>query len=244
MKLFYKSTSVFCLSFLFSFLCVAQEGVPVESVKKKPGRTFQIACWSDWTKDELYIGNPKKKGGSQMTKVDILNMSYSQGYSYKIDQPLYFYRKTEDPENPFMMALKVAIPQTYKKPLLMLIIEKKKVRHILYDLDANKFPYGSYKVVNFTKVHLFADLGGKKFSIKPNQNHFVRLSHGKKTKAVQFRVAMKSNKKSKLIYSNMLMNRKNKRMLMFFYTTKDEADRTTIKCRSLVDFFVKKKKPS
>ena len=223
---------------------MAQEGEQLETVKKKPGRTFQIACWSDWTKGELYIGNPKKKGGSQMTKVDILNMSYSKGYSYKIDQPLYFYRKTEDLENPYAMALKVSIPQSYKKPLLMLIIEKKKIRHILYDLDANKFPYGSYKVVNFTRVNLFADFGGKKFAIKPNQDHFVSLNHGKKSKAVQLRVAMKSKKKSKLIYSNMLMNRKNKRMLMFFYATKDEADRPTIKCRSLVDFHIKKKKPS
>ena len=149
-----------------------------------------------------------------------------------------------DPENPYVMALKVAIPKSYKKPLLMLIIEKKKVRHVLYDLDANKFPFGSYKVINFTKVHLLADLGGVKFTLKPNQDHFVRLNHGEKIKPVQLRVAIKGKKRSKLIYSSMLMNRKSKRMLMFFYATKDEADRPTIKCRSLVDFFIKNKKPS
>lgn len=171
-----------------------------------------------------------------MTKVDIFNMSYSKGYSYKIDQPLYFYTKTEDPQKPYEVALKVVIPKSYKKPLIMLILKKDGVRSLLYDLDDEKFPYGSYQIVNFTEAHLYVSFEGQNVKVKPQQKHLVRLKHNKKTKAVQLKAAVEKDGKLKLVYSNMLMNRKNKRMIMFFYPTKDQSDRPSIKSRCLVDF--------
>ena len=237
-----RTTHLCCLFLTFLFLtpfAVAQERVGQLDVasnqKKKSGPTFRIACWSAWTKSDLYIGKSKKK----MVKVDIFDMSYSKKYPYTSGQPLRFYKKNQEAtgkENPYTLAMSVNIPASCKKPLVMLVLGEEGVRHMVYDLDAKKFPYGTYKVVNFTSVNLLTIMGGDSFSLKPKCNHFVKLKSRKKNKAVQCRVAVKSNGEVKLVYSSMMMNRSDKRMLLFFYPSKDEGGRMTVKCRSLVDF--------
>lgn len=210
--------------------------------KPAKGPSFRIACWSEWTKDELFIRLPRKvkgdedgKGKGKMLKLEILDMSYSPSYPYTPGEPLLFFKKTDDEKEPYAPELKVLIPNSYKDPLVMLMLGKEKTTHFVYDLNTKNFPFGSYKVINFSSVDLFTELAGKRFALKPKSSHMVNLSL-KEKKAIQCKVAVKQNGKAKLVYSSMLMNRPNKRMLMFFFPTKDEAGRSTIKCRSLVDF--------
>ncbi|GEM_PF-4401218 len=233
----YFSTIITCMVILSS-MAVAQESRSSSGGKKYKGKTFRIVCWSDWTKDEIFIRNPKK-GSKGMIPLDVRNMRYSKPYPYSAGKPLMFYKKTEDAEKPYALLLKVTIPQTVKKPLVMLVLNKEELKHSIYDLDDRKFSYGSYKVVNFTSVNLIGDFGGQKFLLKPQKNCYIQPNHGLEKKAIPCRVGVKQGSKTKLVYSKMIMNRSYKRMLMFFYPSKDEVGRTVIRSRSIVDFYKK-----
>jgi len=256
MTLSKKSLSLLCcLGCLLAFAPVASaqktpKNTPQsgqEKVKKPKGPTFRVFCWSDWNEEDLYIVNPRKKKkdeqkkkdkkkDGQMIKLEIYNMSASKPYPYRRDEVLKFYKKTNNEEKPYKMVLKVKIPPSYKKPLVMLTIEKDKTTYMLYDLDAGKFPYGSSKLVNMTSIGLMADLGGELFLVKSMSDHFVKFKLDQQSAPQKCRIAIKKKGETKVVYSSIIMARANKRTLMFFYTIKDEADRTSIKCRSFVDF--------
>jgi hypothetical protein len=169
-------------------------------------------------------------------------MSYSNGYHYKVGEPIKFYIKTSNEDEPYKLILSTSIPSDVRDPLVFLTINKEKVDHMVYDLDDKKFPFGSYKIVNFTTINLLVNFDDKKFSLKPKSTQFVNPSKNGQQKAVQCRVAIENKGEIKMVYSSMLMNRPQKRMIMFFYLTKDEVGRPAIKCRSLVDFATRKKK--
>ena len=219
----------------------AQES-PDESGEKQAGKTLRIACWSSWDKDDLYIKGKKKGAEEEMVKLKIFNMSYSKEYHYRVGESLKFYVKTGNEENPYKLMLSANIPSSFREPLVLLSITGQGVEHMIYELDDKSFPFGSYKIVNFTPTNLFVNFDGKKFSLKPKSNFFVNPRKSGEQRAVQCRVGIRYKEDTKLVYSSMLMNNPNKRMLMFFYPTKDEAGRSAIKCRSLVDFSSRKKK--
>ena len=202
------------------------------------GKTFTVASWSDWNGPDLYTGRPKRSGESSLTKLSIEDMSYSPQYPYKPGEPLVFYKKTDDPNQPYVIALKTIIPSSCKKPLIFLIPRKKgPPNHLIYDLDSKDFPFGSVKVVNLTTKGIFANVGGKQFQVKPKSSKLVQpLKQSSKPKAVSCKLAVNNNGKPKPVYSSMMMARPYMRALLFIYPTKDEAGRQVIRCRSLNDF--------
>lgn len=213
-----------------------------ENDREYRGKTFKVVCWGEWTKEDLYIGRPRKSREGRMTKVSILNMRQSKAYPYKSGEPVVFYKQTDDEKKPYEKVISVTIPQTCSEPLIMLVLKKKKVEHMVYDLDAKQFPYGSFRVVNFSPLELRTIVGKDKFILKPKSDRTVIPNSSGKPKAVPCRVAVKSKNKTKVVYSSMLMNRPYKRHMLFFYPTKDEVGRTVFRSRSLVDFKPKGKR--
>jgi hypothetical protein len=231
MKSFYRS-----LCFVGSILLLTHVATAQEDAQK--GKHFRIACWSEWAGDDIFIRVPKKgeeEAKDGMLKIEILDMSYSAPYPYLPGKPLQFFKKTADAKEPYAPVMDVVIPDSNKDPLVMLILGRDKISKVVYDLDPGKFPFGSYKVVNFTNEDLAAEVAGKRFKLKPRGSELVNPS-SKEEKAIQFKVAANLTEKPKVVYSSMMMNLPKKRMLMFFFPVTDEAGRGTIKCRSLVDF--------
>lgn len=230
--------TAFSLILLYVFINITSltyaQSNPSEDIS--PGSTFKIASWSEWVGDDLYIRGPKgSKKMKNMVKIDIMNFRYSADYIYKKHIPITFFKKTESAEKPYTPIYKITIPITYKKPLILLIKSKKKINHVLYDLNDPKFQFGSYKIVNFTNTPLRVKFGSNKFTLQPKDSTSY-TPKGNEKRAVGCKVGIMKESKFKIVYSNMLMRRPHKRMIMFFYSSKDQAGRSIIKSRSLVDF--------
>lgn len=200
------------------------------------GASFKVASWKGWSGQDLYIaksGNAEKN--NEMIKIDILNLRYSDNYPFKRSNPVVFYHKTDNDEQPYLPALSVPIPPGCRKPLILLHPEKEKINHIVYDLNDKDFPFGSYKVVNFTNSPLLIQFGKKRSKLPPRKSASFKPG-GLEKRAVGCKIGINQGGITKVVYSNMLMRRPHKRMIMFFYSDKDQAGRPVIKSRSLVDF--------
>jgi hypothetical protein len=220
--------------------CASAQSPPAAASKEHQGSTFKLACWSEWTEDALYIGRLKKRGESKMTKLSIYNMNLSKAYPYSHGQPINFYKKTDNPEQPYQLVLSVAIPPSIKDPLVLLALQKKGASYSVYELDEAAFPYGSLQFVNFTTRALGVSVGEDDFVIKPKAAHTVIPEFKGQTKALPCRTLVKHQGETHEVYSAMLMVRAYKRELTFFYLTKDKVGRSVMRTRSLVDFESKK----
>lgn len=234
MKTVYLLICCVILSFVSSSHAQTRPGRDSHTIR--PANTFRIVSSTDWTGNDLYILSPKKKGNDSMIQLKIYDMSYSKYYPYKKGAPVSFFTKTNDPETPYTLLFKVAIPPTNKMPLIFVTRTKSKVHSRLFDIHPSTFPYGSYQMVNLTNKGLIAQFGGNRYSVKPNNSKSVRIKQARKGKAVSCKVARSEDGETKLIYSNIMMNKTNKRLLMFFYPDKDRRGRDTVQCKSLVDF--------
>ncbi|MFC4993611.1 hypothetical protein [Rubritalea tangerina] len=203
----------------------------------KLGKTFYIACWSEWGDESVYIESVQKDSRKKsMVEVGIHPMSYSSPYGYVSGKPIKLYKKTGDPEKPFQVIKSLVIPSKVKKPLVMMVKGKTQWNYQVYDIHPSVFPYGSYKMVNFTSKDIYVKMGEKKLSLKPKQARSVVFSINSVKKAIHCQSWHNENGEMIRVYSNMFMNRSSKRSLMFFYTTVDSRGEAVVRTKSLVDF--------
>lgn len=224
--------NLFAITLVYSFLtCLAA------AQAEKPGKSFHIACWSEWDKEPVYIEKVQKGSSKkEMVEVGIHNMSYSSPYGYVPGKPINLYKKTGDTENPYQIVKSIVIPSGVKSPLVMMVKGKTKWNYQVYDIHPSVFPYGSYKMVNFTPKEVYAKMGEKKLRLKPKQSQSVILSTKNAGKAVHCQSWHSEKGKMTRVYSNMFMNRPTKRLFLFFYSTTDSRGKPTVKTKSLVDF--------
>ena len=218
--------------FVSSLLAGLAAGQDSQSSKK-----FYIACWSDWDKEPLYTENlAKGKSPKNMIKVGIHIMSYSAPYSYISGKPINLYKKTDNPDAPYQIVKSIVIPEQIKLPLVMMVKGKTRWLYLIYDIHPTVFPYGSYKMVNYTAKDIYVKMGENKVGIRPKQARSVVIPTESTGKALHCQSWHKEKEELVKVYSNMFMNRPEKRLLLFFYSTVDTLGQTVIKTRSLVDF--------
>ncbi|BDS08391.1 hypothetical protein NT6N_34310 [Oceaniferula spumae] len=216
-------------------LAYAQEDTGAEGT-----RLFRVTSFGAWKGGELFIKRPKDVEGQSLIKVDLFDMGYSPPMRYKAAQPILFFKKAENEEIPYEEVMKVAIPNSMRQPLILLIPRGDKILSRVFDLDPSKFPYGSCQVVNFAGSDLQVAMDKDSRVLKSNQSQVFAPVREEK-QAAWLRVADIDTKQT--VFTTMMMRRAKKRMFVFFIDAQDSKGGKTVKTRMLVDFRPDPKKP-
>lgn len=228
--------------FLFGLISVVQaQESDQNSGDEGPKRTFSVTCWGEWDGPELFVKEEGQRDAEgKWHKLALADLAISPPLPFEKGSQITLYQQLEGQEGTDDEAFKVfarfKVPSTVRMPLLVLFKSGKKIQGKIFDLSPDRFPGGSYVFVNLGAKPLQIELNNKKFNLKPGQEHLVR-GRIKKNQRVQIRAnAMNDEGKLTNRYSSMLINRPNKRMVMFFFPTTNQAGLETISCRSVVDF--------
>lgn len=118
---------------------------------------------------------------------------------------------------------------------MLVTAEGESTRSFVVDLNPKEFPWGSYRFVNFTNAKLVGMASKTNFSIDPGKIHMFNPDKEKNNRlAIQVKAI--KGESSEMVYSNMVINRPSKRMLVFFHPAKDPGGAERIETRCLVDF--------
>ncbi|BDS08599.1 hypothetical protein NT6N_36390 [Oceaniferula spumae] len=203
--------------------------------KQEPGTSvFHVTTWGDWKGDSLYA---KTKNGFQ--QIDLHHLSKSEGLPFKRAEGIALHLKETDAdsgEDVFPVALKVKVPATMRIPLLLVTRVDEKLSYQLYDLSPENFPGGSYRFVNISREPILLKAGKNHQRIDPGKEFLVKGGFGDR-KLVKLAVYLADeNNKPKRVWAVDSINRKSKRMTMFFYPAKSISGRLTLRCKSMVDY--------
>jgi hypothetical protein len=218
-------------------LAAATAGRAQESDENRPTARFTV--WGDWAGKDLYVENPGASSGKdeRYIKLDLLDLGYSAEIPFTRGKPIALCAQLEmDGETLWQPLIEVKVPPAVREPLVMIFPEDEgTTRYKVYDLDPSTFPFGSYQLVNLTKVRLFAKLDETGILLEPGgHGHFKELGPSKLN--VWLRVAAEGqDRNGHIIYSSMMKNRKDKRMFMFFHPSESSPD-APFAARTLVDF--------
>ncbi|MFC4991471.1 hypothetical protein [Rubritalea tangerina] len=208
--------------------------VGVYGEETKGGKRFRVACWSDWKGEAVFFSQAKRLSEESMVPVDLMEMAYSGYYPYKAGVPIRFYQRGV--KVPYRMIEEVKVPSGVHEPLIFFFVSGEgKLKYRVFDTSSRKFPFGSYQFVNLSKEDMMVKFTGKPVMLRA-QSAKVIDSFANKKKAYPCRVARKEATETKVVYSSMIMHRPNKRMMMFLYPGVDEAKRSKMRTRALVDY--------
>ena len=229
-----------CYTVTFSGISQAQdEAIPPEELSPAAKKTtFRVCCLGDWKKGDIYAKTGKKDNKPVYEKLDILDMGYSADIPYIRAKPIKLYKLTDDEENPYQEVLNIVIPQGIKTPLILLVPIKDKLQHRVYDINPTVFPYGSFKMVNFSKMSLKVGIDDDIRPLSPSASLLYAPLADKK-KSAWLRIAGLKTKKT--IFTSMIMRRKAKRVIIFIINSVGTDGSQSIKTRMLVDFEPAKK---
>jgi len=218
-----------CYTIIFSGISQAQGDLP--PVKKKT--TYRVCCLGDWTKGDIYSKTDKRGAKPAYKKLDVMDMGYSADTPFKRAKPIKFYKLTDDEETPYQEVHSVIIPQGIKTPLILLIPTKDKLLHRVYDIDPTVFPYGSFQMVNFSKMNLKVGIDDDIRPLKPKASQQFAPLKAKK-KAAWLRIA--DAQTNAYVFTSMIMRRQAKRVIVFIVNSAKADGTQSVKTRMLVDF--------
>ncbi|WP_435895616.1 hypothetical protein [Oceaniferula spumae] len=189
---------------------------------------FVLTSWGDWKGDELFA-----KVKSDYVAMDLMDLSLSKTMTYDKGHGLVLYRKElKEDKTVFVPAVKVSVPASIIKPLVMLYMVEGSVRYRVLEMSPEKYPGSSIRFVNLSPRNLVVTFGEKNYGLKPASEVLVKPQIREK-KAVQITASIITGEsKLQKMYSSMILNRPKKRMVMFFHPTGPNE----LHCRSLVDF--------
>lgn len=219
--------------FLICHLSAQTESdAPSERDKRSAFRTTSLG---KWTGPGLFI---REKG--RWESVEMLDMGLSRPIRFSRNEPVAFFRREEkDGKETYLPVTSVSLPESCLTPLILLrVLSNGAIQHYVSDMNPANFPYGGYKLVNFTRDQVAAGFGEKHFLVKPGGTELVDPRRGVESRLPIRMFRQRKGEKPEMIYSNMVMNRPGKRMFMFLCPEEDgrggEGGRPRVRC--LVDF--------
>jgi hypothetical protein len=223
---------------LFGLLAGTLGSAPAQT-RKSEGPTARFTVWGSWEGQELFVENPKSsRNGEHHLKLDLLDLGYSAEIPFERSEPIELCTRLEqDGETLWQPLIRVTVPIGIRDPLVMIFPgeEEASPSYQVFDLDPSVFPYGSYQLVNLTKVRLFAKLDETGILLPPGEQGQFEPEGSSKLN-VWLRVAAEDREKNgRIIYSSMMKNRPDKRMFMFFHPSDPSAE-NPFAVRTLVDF--------
>lgn len=225
--------TTFFLLFCLIPALAAQTQTGSSSEKEKRGSVFRSTSLGKWMGPELFIRNGKK-----WEPVEMLDMGLSPAMRFSRSEPIVFARQVQvEDELKYLPVVTVKIPANCLIPLvLMQAQEDGKIQQFITDLDPKNYPYGSYKLVNFTKDTVTAQFGKKRFSLRSGGVELVDPRKDAENRLPIMIVKNHGKENAEILYSNMVMNRPAKRMVMILHPAKGRNGETIARVRSLVDF--------
>lgn len=223
-------------SFILSILLIVSLLPPVSgqteaNATEERGPHFRVTSMGKWAGPELFVRIKDK-----WQPLELLDMAYSAPMPFSRQEPVAFARKGTAGDE-YVPVLSVSIPKDCLSPMILMQASKDgKIQHHLSDIDPANFPYGSYKLVNFTRFPLAAQFGDKRFSLGPAGVQLVSPDPGKTAPYPILIREGQDKEKWKTVYSNMVINRPSKRMFLFLYPVDDGSGTSTANVRCLVDF--------
>lgn len=231
MNAFRRSVAAWAVGLLTCGLASAVGESPENGAESK-GLGFKISSWGEWKGPELFV-----KNDSNWKKIELLDLGYTESLPFKRGEPVILVRKTQtDKGEQYLPYLTVPIAANCLQPLLILIADGKGgAKSMVVDLDPKNFPWGSYKFVNFSQAHLAGMVNQTLFKLEPGKDY---MFDPKKSENNRLAIQVKTNngETSEIIYSNMVINRPSKRMILFFHPSAGTSGEVKIESRCLVDF--------
>lgn len=195
------------------------------------GPAFKVSSWGNWSGPELFV-----KTAGKWERLELLDMGYAKSFGFPRDQPLVFCSRQQTAKGEsYVPEVTIAIPQGCREPLVLLVPVAKVPQAYVVDLCQQAFPWGSYQFVNFTGAKLAGMVASTQFVLDPGKSHCVNPAMtGNGRMAIQVKAQVANAWET--VYSNMVINRPTKRMLVFFHPTPGTPGGGAIETRCLVDF--------
>lgn len=114
---------------------------------------------------------------------------------------------------------KIRFPRGVKYPLILLLPDPGNTppyRHVVFEDDPAKFPFGTYFFQNFSKHKVAAEMSGERFIVEPeNSQHLVSSDKD----ALHLRLAVSEESKDgwRMIFDSFYPNWKERRTVIFIY---------------------------
>lgn len=231
-RAFRKSLSPWILGLLACGMAAAA-GQPPDKDAEHNAPGFKISSWGEWKGPDLFV-----KQASHWKKIDLLDLGYTESLPFRRDEPVVLARltQTDKGQDSYLPFLSVPIAANCKEPLILLVADDKGgARAMVVDLNPKEFPWGSYKFVNFTQSPLVGLVNESLFRLEPGKTSMI---DPKKEANARLAIQVKTDKgdASEMIYSNMVINRPSKRMILFFHPQANGSGQPRIESRCLVDF--------
>ena len=198
---------------------------------------FRLIAWESGTPSELaYLS-----GGEPVKVAGINNTLRSPFLEYKGPGTIQFYDPsalpsgTDGQEAPVPLA-SVGIPPGTKYPLIFLMPNpggEPAYRHVVFDDNPSKFPFGTYLFQNLSKHKVAAEMSGERFVVEPNRSQYL-VSSEKNALHLRLAVSEETEKGWKLVYDSFFPNWKERRTLVFVYETVKNG-RSRIEVRTLIE---------
>jgi len=209
------------------------QGVDQEDDKK--GRTFQVTCFNAWQGPELFV---KEKGSHVLLSPAMYTCTKPYKYT---EGTIQLFKKGVDSEGEeiFTPVVITKVPGGMIEPLLILIWDarqKKAVTKVI-EYSPRKFHYGSYQIVNFSKLTIGGYIGAKtnKLVCKPYSSHLASFSIKEQEKS-PIQLFAKVGDDVKKVYGSITVHKKKKRIVYLLYPTLDKLNRVSLSSRSIVSY--------
>lgn len=147
------------LAFGLLLSSVLYSAAQADDTEEGKAKTYRATLFNKWEGGELYTKH--KKGYSLLEPA---RKSYTQSFKYK-ESSIVLFKKglSEEGEEIYLPALTVSVPPAIIEPLLILAWDSSKEKPVakVIEFSPRKFPYGSYQIVNLSKLPLGGYIGEK-----------------------------------------------------------------------------------
>ena len=198
---------------------------------------FRATCLSSWNGPDLYLLSTD----NTYLAFTVHSMAYTKTHTHQRNEPITIFQKStaEDSKESHTPLLKVTIPNTIREPLIALHWDDTSMEctSTVLEFSPEKFPYGSYQIVNLSDIEIEGYIGTEenKISCAAKQQSILNFQFEPGSRiAIVFQ--HKINDQIKNVFSSLAFHRQRKRVILFFTSKATKNGRINYSTRPLVDY--------